>query len=271
MVSRDACIMAVNAAHWTSKAPQPRAAHARSRPLVREDAVPDTAPVITLSPRDYDAILFDLDGVPTRTARAHAAAWKRLFDQVLEQQSVETGESFVPLDISGDCRRHVDGMPRRDGAVAILPSRRIDLPLGAPDDGPNVRTVHGLGNLKDQYFLGSGWVSGGGSAPRTRATPRGHRRRCDRWRSGRPCRRVRSGHRRRSRRGIAHALSGAVSSGAGRTLQRRFETGGHGTASSPRCSFSKWPCRPRGRDSRSSITKVGGLAGGDRPLHVFFA
>ena len=31
------------------------------------------APVVTLSPRDYDAVLFDLDGVPTKTASVHAA------------------------------------------------------------------------------------------------------------------------------------------------------------------------------------------------------
>jgi beta-phosphoglucomutase-like phosphatase (HAD superfamily) len=31
--------------------------------------------VITLSPRDYDAVLFDLDGVLTRTASVHASAW----------------------------------------------------------------------------------------------------------------------------------------------------------------------------------------------------
>jgi len=36
-----------------------------------------TSPVVTLSPRDYDAVLFDLDGVLTQTVRAHAAAWKR--------------------------------------------------------------------------------------------------------------------------------------------------------------------------------------------------
>lgn len=38
---------------------------------------------ITLSPRDYDAVLFDLDGVLTRRARVHAAAWKKLFDGFL--------------------------------------------------------------------------------------------------------------------------------------------------------------------------------------------
>ena len=55
------------------------------------------APVVTLSPRDYDAVLFDLDGVLTKTASVHAAAWKRLFDGFLEQRAADTGEAFVPL------------------------------------------------------------------------------------------------------------------------------------------------------------------------------
>lgn len=50
-----------------------------------------TPSVITLSPRDYDAVLFDLDGVLTQTARVHAAAWKELFDAFLRQRSAETG------------------------------------------------------------------------------------------------------------------------------------------------------------------------------------
>ena len=112
-----------------------------------------TSPVVTLSPRDYDAVLFDLDGVLTQTARAHAAAWKRLFDQFLKRRTAETGEPFVPFDVEADYRRYVDGKPRQDGVAAFLQSRRIDLPLGAPDDGPAVQSVHGLGNLKDHYFL----------------------------------------------------------------------------------------------------------------------
>ncbi len=54
--------------------------------------------VITLSPRDYDAVLFDLDGVLTRTASVHASAWKKLFDGFLEQRAKQTGEPFVPFD-----------------------------------------------------------------------------------------------------------------------------------------------------------------------------
>ncbi len=78
------------------------------------------APVVTLSPRDYDAVLFDLDGVLTKTATVHAAAWKQLFDGFLEQRAADTGEAFVAFDIDADYRRYVDGKPRYDGVVAFL-------------------------------------------------------------------------------------------------------------------------------------------------------
>lgn len=108
---------------------------------------------IRLSPQDYDAVLFDLDGVLTRTARVHAAAWKKLFDQFLSEHAADTGEAFIPFDIETDYRRYVDGKPREDGVLALLESRRIEVPLGAADDDPVLRTVHGLGKKKDQYFL----------------------------------------------------------------------------------------------------------------------
>ena len=110
-------------------------------------------PVITLSPRDYDAVLFDLDGVLTRTASVHAAAWKKLFDGFLERRSAETGEPFVPFDIDTDYRRYVDGKPRYDGVTDFLKSRGIELPLGAPEDGADAQSVHALGSRKDGYFL----------------------------------------------------------------------------------------------------------------------
>jgi len=110
-------------------------------------------PVITLSPRDYDAVLFDLDGVLTRSASVHAAAWKKLFDGFLEKRATQAGEPFVPFDIATDYPRYVDGKPRYDGVAAFLASRGIELPLGAAEDGPEVQSVHALGNLKDRYFL----------------------------------------------------------------------------------------------------------------------
>ena len=114
-----------------------------------------TAPVVTLSPRDYEAVLFDLDGVLTKTASVHAAAWKKLFDGFLEQRAVATGEAFVAFDIDADYRRYVDGKPRYDGVASFLQSRGIELPFGAAEDAPHAKTVHALGKLKDRYFTDS--------------------------------------------------------------------------------------------------------------------
>ncbi len=109
--------------------------------------------VIRVSPRDCDGALFDLDGVLTQTAQVHARAWKEVFDGFLEQRAAETGEPFVPFDIGDDYRRYVDGKSRYDGVVSFLASRGIDLPWGSLDDGPDVRSVHGLGAQKDERFM----------------------------------------------------------------------------------------------------------------------
>jgi beta-phosphoglucomutase family hydrolase len=116
-------------------------------------SVPDLTPVITLSPRDFDAVLFDLDGVLTQTARVHAAAWKELFDELLGRRAADTGEPFVPFDLEVDYRLHVDGKPRLDGVAAFLAARGIALPLGTPDNAPGTGTMHALGRLKDEHFL----------------------------------------------------------------------------------------------------------------------
>jgi trehalose 6-phosphate phosphatase len=101
---------------------------------------------------DFDAAIFDLDGVVTRTARVHAASWKRLFDQYLRERAEKTGESFRPFDIERDYGRYVDGKPRYDGVESFLQSRGIVLPRGEPTDPPDRETVCGLGNRKNQYF-----------------------------------------------------------------------------------------------------------------------
>jgi hypothetical protein len=116
-------------------------------------SVTGAAPVVTLSPRDYDAALFDLDGVLARTATVHAAAWKKLFDDFLARRARDSGSAFVPFDIDSDCRRYVDGKPRYDGASDFLASRGITLPLDAPPDAIDTASVHALGARKDQHFL----------------------------------------------------------------------------------------------------------------------
>ena len=40
---------------------------------------------MTVSKEKFAAVLFDLDGVLTATAMVHAACWKKMFDQFLEQ------------------------------------------------------------------------------------------------------------------------------------------------------------------------------------------
>ena len=102
---------------------------------------------------EYDALLFDLDGVITKTAAVHAQAWKALFDEFLHGWASEHGEPFQPFEIVDDYVRYVDGKRRYDGVASFLESRGIGLPRGEPTDPPGAPTVCGLGNRKDVFFL----------------------------------------------------------------------------------------------------------------------
>ena len=101
------------------------------------------------------ALLFDLDGVITDTAAVHARAWKALFDEFLQVLADECGPAFREFDIGDDYLSYVDGRRRYDGVASFLASRAIDLPAGTPEDSPDERTIAGLGNRKDGYFLRS--------------------------------------------------------------------------------------------------------------------
>jgi alpha,alpha-trehalase len=108
------------------------------------------APAIDLGA--MEAVIFDLDGVVTRTAEVHAEAWKRLFDEYLATRARRFDEPFVPFDRGSDYLRFVDGKPRYDGVASFLASRGIELPVGSPDDPDELETVCGLGNRKNRYF-----------------------------------------------------------------------------------------------------------------------
>jgi beta-phosphoglucomutase family hydrolase len=97
--------------------------------------------------------LFDLDGVLTKTAAVHDAAWKEMFDGYLRERAAQTGQPFVPFDPDGDYEEYVDGKPRADGTRSFLASRGIELPEGSADDPPDAQTVHGLGNRKNEILL----------------------------------------------------------------------------------------------------------------------
>jgi trehalose 6-phosphate phosphatase len=96
------------------------------------------------------AVIFDLDGVVTQTARIHAYAWKRLFDEFFTQHY--SGTSVDLFDIATDYSRYVDGKPRYEGVASFLKSRSINLPWGDPTDAEDALTIYGLGNRKDRYF-----------------------------------------------------------------------------------------------------------------------
>jgi beta-phosphoglucomutase family hydrolase len=101
-------------------------------------------------PDTVRAFLFDMDGVLTKTATVHAAAWKQMFDEFLE---AKLGKGFVPFDPVADYDLYVDGRSRLDGTRAFLASRRIEIPEGAPEDGPGAPTIQGLSRRKNELVL----------------------------------------------------------------------------------------------------------------------
>jgi beta-phosphoglucomutase family hydrolase len=96
------------------------------------------------------ACLFDMDGVLTRTATVHAAAWKQMFDEFLRERD---GDSFTPFDPVADYDQYVDGKRREDGTRSFLESRGIELPEGSPDDRAGAATINGLSKRKNELVL----------------------------------------------------------------------------------------------------------------------
>jgi alpha,alpha-trehalase len=76
---------------------------------------------VRVNRRDFDAAIFDLDGVLTDTARVHAAAWKSVFDAFLMRRARLHGLVFQPFDIETDYLAYVDGRPRYGGVRSFSP------------------------------------------------------------------------------------------------------------------------------------------------------
>ena len=108
---------------------------------------------VKISRRDFDAAIFDLDGVLTDTASVHAAAWKAVFDTFLQRWAQQRGLAFQPFDIEDDYLDYVDGRPRNDGIRSFLAARGINLPEGSEHDPEDANTVHALGERKTRLFL----------------------------------------------------------------------------------------------------------------------
>ena len=101
---------------------------------------------------NFDAVIFDLDGVITQTASVHSSAWKQMFDEFLKAYSKQKGLPFRKFSHNSDYLPYVDGKPRYEGVASFLESRKINLPYGDPSDDPKKQTICGLGNRKNALF-----------------------------------------------------------------------------------------------------------------------
>ncbi len=99
------------------------------------------------------AVIFDLDGVVTKTAVVHANAWKSVFDDFLVSWSYRTGKPFDEFIYERDYLGFIDGKPRYQGVASFLQSRGIELPYGNISDSSETETVCGIGNRKSSAFM----------------------------------------------------------------------------------------------------------------------
>lgn len=117
-----------------------------------ERTVPSHAEKITAD--DYDAVIFELDGVITNTVQVQFESWKETFDTLLRTRE---GRNFIPFDRQ-EFREHVDGRPRKEAIQAFLDSRKITLPMGEPlpeaDEAlaHDTDTIFGLEKIKQAAF-----------------------------------------------------------------------------------------------------------------------
>ncbi|MDD9971962.1 MAG: beta-phosphoglucomutase family hydrolase [Myxococcales bacterium] len=103
---------------------------------------------------NFQAILFDLDGVLTATARVHEQAWKQTFDSFLEERSKRAKTACRPFTRE-DYLRYVDGRLREDGVRSFLGSRGIQLPdnEAACDHSAGEETVRSLADRKNRLVV----------------------------------------------------------------------------------------------------------------------
>lgn len=95
-----------------------------------------------------EAVILDMDGVITQTAKVHKSSWKKMFNHFLEEQPGNNN----PMN-DNDYVKYIDGKPRYEGVKSFLVSRNIELAYGNPEDPPGNKTVCGLGNRKNEIFV----------------------------------------------------------------------------------------------------------------------
>jgi beta-phosphoglucomutase family hydrolase len=103
-------------------------------------------------PHFFTAVIFDLDGVITKTALVHSAAWREMFNDYLKYREKKYGEPFREFTHVNDYLPYIDGKLRYEGIKSFLESRGIRIPYGDPSDDPGQETICGLGNKKNNFF-----------------------------------------------------------------------------------------------------------------------
>ena len=127
------------------------------------------SPTLAAALAPVDAVIFDLDGVVTDTAELRAAAWKQLFDDVLQDPRLPAGTRRDPFS-ADDYRDQVAGRTWED-AVGHLPAApaagpsRTAHPRTAPGSGPPSGSRHARTNCSRNCSAPT--RSGPSPAPRT--------------------------------------------------------------------------------------------------------
>jgi beta-phosphoglucomutase family hydrolase len=101
---------------------------------------------------NFDAAIFDMDGVLTQTAAVHSIAWKRMFDEYLLARESQYGEPFKEFTHTGDYLAYVDGRPRHQGIETFLKSRGVNLPFESTEAGEGSESIRSLGDRKNAFF-----------------------------------------------------------------------------------------------------------------------
>jgi alpha,alpha-trehalase len=107
---------------------------------------------LTISPKYFDAVILDMDGVVTDTIPLHRQAWCHVLDQVLAERGLCSGEDHRPVS-DEDYRSFAQGRSCYDGVAELLAARGVVIRWGTPGDLEPSDTLCGLGNRQDDDFL----------------------------------------------------------------------------------------------------------------------
>ena len=100
----------------------------------------------------FESVVFDLDGVITKTDKIHAQSWKLMFDAYFQERQIYKGDKLKKFNYTEDYLPFIDGKPRYQGVKSLLEAYHIHIPFGDKNDTGEQQTICGLGNKKNDKF-----------------------------------------------------------------------------------------------------------------------